>query len=211
MLFDPTERNVDPFLFLARFRTMKELILALAIHDKTVTMAKAAQVSFIVRTGLTSPSENCRAAKTHLNNELGITTFSKQRFVITVPTDTRIPPPVKVQVRGGWHSPSAHQGFIRGAMALHTPASSGQQSFPVCGPIAGPCLYDTITCTRNHKKPTTLCGTISFQPNLLLCQGKKKDSPFGGHHGTPDPPVFSNCDLPSMFLISLPGTGGSEK
>ena len=65
MLFDPTERNVHPFLFPARVRPMKELILTSAIHDKNVTMAKAAQVSFIVRTGLTPPSENCRAAKTH--------------------------------------------------------------------------------------------------------------------------------------------------
>ena len=64
MLFDPTERNVDPFLFPARIRTMKELVLALAIHDKYVTMAKPAQVAFIIRTGLTPPSEDCRAAKT---------------------------------------------------------------------------------------------------------------------------------------------------
>ena len=65
MLFDPSERDVDPFLFPARIRTMKELILALAIHDKNVTMAKPAQVAFIIRTGLTPPSEDCRAAKTH--------------------------------------------------------------------------------------------------------------------------------------------------
>ena len=65
MLFDPTERNVNPILFLARVRPMKELVLALAIHDQDVTMAKAAQVSFIIRTGLTSPSEDRRAAKTH--------------------------------------------------------------------------------------------------------------------------------------------------
>ena len=66
MLFDLTERKVDPFLFLARFRTMKELVLALAIHDKNVTMATAAQVSFIVRTRLTPPSEKCGAAKNSL-------------------------------------------------------------------------------------------------------------------------------------------------
>ena len=52
MLFDPTERNVDPFLLQARIRAVKELLLALAIHDKDVTMAKTAQVSFIIRTGL---------------------------------------------------------------------------------------------------------------------------------------------------------------
>ena len=65
MLFDPTERNVDPFLFPARIRTMKKLVLALAIHDKDVTMAKPTQVAFIIRTGLTPPSEGCGAAKTH--------------------------------------------------------------------------------------------------------------------------------------------------
>ena len=65
MLFGSTERNVYPFLFPARIRTMKELVLTLAIHDKNVTMAKAAQGSFIIRTGLTPPSEDCRAAKTH--------------------------------------------------------------------------------------------------------------------------------------------------
>ena len=52
MLFDPTERNVDPLLFPASIRTMKELVLALAIHDKDVTMAKPTQVAFIIRTGL---------------------------------------------------------------------------------------------------------------------------------------------------------------
>ena len=65
MLFDPTERDVNPILFPTRVRPMKELVLILAIHDKNVTMAKAAQVSFIVLTRLTPPSEDCRAAKTH--------------------------------------------------------------------------------------------------------------------------------------------------
>ena len=65
MLFDPTERNVDPFLFPTGIRTMKKLVLTSAIHDKNVTMAETAQVSFIVRTGLTPPSEKNSAAKTH--------------------------------------------------------------------------------------------------------------------------------------------------
>ena len=65
MLFDPTERNVDPFLFPTRIRTMKKLVLTWAIHDKYVTMAETAQVSFIIRTGPTLPSEDCGAAKTH--------------------------------------------------------------------------------------------------------------------------------------------------
>ena len=64
MLFNPTERHVYPFLFPTRVRTMKELVLAMAIHDQNVTMAKPAR-AFIRRTGLTPPSEDCRAAKTH--------------------------------------------------------------------------------------------------------------------------------------------------
>ena len=63
MLWDPTERNVYPFLFPTRIRTMMKLFLALAIHDKNVTMAKPAQVAFIIRTGLTLPFEDCGAAK----------------------------------------------------------------------------------------------------------------------------------------------------
>ena len=65
MLFDPTERNVDPFLSPTRIRTLKKLVLTSAVHDKNVTMAETAQVSFIIRTGLTPPSEDCGSAKTH--------------------------------------------------------------------------------------------------------------------------------------------------
>ena len=36
MLFDPTERDVNPILFPARVRPMKELVLALTIHDQDV-------------------------------------------------------------------------------------------------------------------------------------------------------------------------------
>ena len=65
MLFNPTERNVDPFLFPTRIRTMKKLILTLTIHDKNVTMAKPAQVAFIILTGLTPPPEKCKVTETH--------------------------------------------------------------------------------------------------------------------------------------------------
>ena len=58
MLFDPTERNVYPILFPTRIRTMKKLVLTLAIHDKNVTMAETAQVPLIIRTGPTPPSED---------------------------------------------------------------------------------------------------------------------------------------------------------
>ena len=65
MLFHPTERNVNPFLIPTSARALKELVLASAIHDKYVTMAKPTQAAFIIWTRLTPPSENCRAAKTH--------------------------------------------------------------------------------------------------------------------------------------------------
>ena len=65
MLFDPTERNVNPFLIPTGARAMTELILALTIHDKDGTMAKTAQVRFIIRAGLVLPFEECRAAETH--------------------------------------------------------------------------------------------------------------------------------------------------
>ena len=42
MLLDPTERNVNPLLFQTGTRTVMELVLTLAIHDKNVTMAKTA-------------------------------------------------------------------------------------------------------------------------------------------------------------------------
>ena len=44
MLLDPTERDVNPFLIRTGIRTMTELVLALAIHDKDITMAKPARV-----------------------------------------------------------------------------------------------------------------------------------------------------------------------
>ena len=116
MLFDPTERNVNPFLFQTRIRTMKKLVLTLAIHDKDVTMAKAAQVGFIVRKGPAVPFEECSCAKAHRNDELHLHALRKQRLIITMPTNPRVPSPIKVQVRGSWHllsTPWLHQGCDR--------------------------------------------------------------------------------------------------
>ena len=65
MLFDPTEHDVNPFLIRTGIRTMTELVLALTIHDKDVTMAKPARVTVIAWTGLTLPFEECRGPKAH--------------------------------------------------------------------------------------------------------------------------------------------------
>ena len=76
MPLDPTERNVNPFLFQTRVRTVKKLVpvkklvLTLAIHDKNATMAKTAEASFTVRTGLGLPFEERLGAKAHRDDEL---------------------------------------------------------------------------------------------------------------------------------------------
>ena len=57
MLPDPTERDVNPLLFQTVNRTVKELVLTMAIHDKNVTMAKTAQATFTLRTRLALPFE----------------------------------------------------------------------------------------------------------------------------------------------------------
>ena len=163
MLFDPTKRNVDPFLFPARILTMKELILTLAIHDKNVTMAKTAQVSFIIRTGLTPPSEDYRAAKTQRNNEIGLTALSKQRFVIAVPTHTRSPSPTKVQVHCSRHislsTPRLHWG------SDSPPQSSQQWPAPLISlwPTAVPCPHEY---EQEHKESGRTENAVWYDPLL---------------------------------------------
>ena len=49
---NPVERNVNPLPFQTGIRTVKELVLTLAIHDKNVTMTKTARANFTVRTGV---------------------------------------------------------------------------------------------------------------------------------------------------------------
>ena len=65
MLFNPPQRNVSPFLLQARIRTMKELVLALTIHDQKITMVKPARARITVRAGLAVPSEARPSTKTH--------------------------------------------------------------------------------------------------------------------------------------------------
>ena len=46
-------------------------------------------------------------------------------------------------------------------MALHTPASSGQNRSPVCGPIAGPCpnAYE-----QEHEEPKGTAHAVWYDP-----------------------------------------------
>ena len=214
MLFNPTERNINPFQIPAGARTMKKLVLALAIHDKNVTMAKPAQVTFTIRTGLTSPSEKCRAAKTHRYNELGITTLSKQRFVIAVPSHTRFISPMKVQVRGSRHLPFSTPGLHQGCDS--PPHTSKQRPAPPASvrPDSGasPVRYEQV-----HGESPGTAHAVWYDPFLTQSPAAQREekrfsprrAPRNNH--TPDRTVFSNWDQPNMFLMTLPGPGGSEE
>ena len=65
MLLSPPERDVNPFLLQVRIRAMKELVLALTIHDQNITVVKPARISFTVRTGLALPLEEHPSTETH--------------------------------------------------------------------------------------------------------------------------------------------------
>ena len=84
MLFDPTVRNVNPFLIRTGIRTMRKLVLALTIHDKDVTMAKPARANFTVRTGLALPYERRMRPKTHRNNELCVSLCSQNSGTLSL-------------------------------------------------------------------------------------------------------------------------------
>ena len=142
MLFDPTERNVDPFLFPTRIRTMKKLVLTSAIHDKNVTMAETAQ-----------------------DRRLHLKTAEPPRLTETMSLASPDSPNRGSSSRFAavGTSPSAHQGFIRGVMALHTPSSNGQHRRPVCGPISGPCPYEY---EQVHKESQGTAHAVWYDPFL---------------------------------------------
>ena len=215
MPLDPTERNVNPLLFQTGIRTVKKLILTLAIHNKNVTMTKPARANFTVRTGLALPFERRMRPKTHRNNELrSPNPLSKQRLIIAVPANTRVPSPIKVQLHSRWHfSPSAHQGFIRGAIAL-TLNSSGQHRSPVCDPIAGPrpCEYE-----QEHEEPQGTAHAVRYDPfqtqsTAPVSNGSTHLShipPTFWKNQTPDFSVFVLTFHPIFIRMSLPGPGST--
>ena len=72
-------------------------------------------------------------------------------------------------------STSAHQGFIRGAIALHTLASSGQHRSPVCGPIAGASPVRIRASTRGISRDRPRCVVRSLlNPASYWAEGRKK-------------------------------------
>ena len=111
-------------------------------------------------------------------------------------------------------STSAHHGFIRGAIALHTPASSGQHRFPACGSKGGALPVRIRTRTRGITTERPRCVARSLLYPVSRCaKGRKKILSFKGprHIHTLDPSVFSSSDQPNMFRITLPGPGDTGK
>ena len=152
MLPDPTKRNINPLLFQTGIRTVKKVVLTLAIHHKNVTMAKVARASITVRTGLV-------ALCTQLSQTAAHHRSANQRAKATPDKDS--------SSQELERPPEHYQGFIRGAIAFHAPASSGQHRSPLCGPIAG--AMSTTHTNKNMRNlwgtRPTLCGTIPFEPN----------------------------------------------
>ena len=146
MLPDPTERNVNPLLFQARVRTVKKLVLTLAIHDKNVTMAKTAHVSFTVRTRLALPFEECSGAEAYRHKKKRTTDPPNSGSSSQCHPAREFPPRQRFRFAAVGKSPSAHQGFIRSAIAHHILIGSGEHRAPVCGPIAVPC-----PCAYEHE------------------------------------------------------------
>ena len=128
----------------------------------------------------------------------------------------RYPSPMKVQVRGGRHLLLHHtKGFIRGAIALHKPASSGQHRSPDVWPDSGAIVHThmnkntkkvggTAQAVRNDPLLTQLANTANAKTALL-----PDKAPWNNH--TPDLAVFSISDQPISFRTSLPGPGDTEE
>ena len=172
MLFDPTERNVDPFLFPTRIRTMKKLVLTSAIHDKDVTMAKPAQVTFIAWTGPTPPSEDGGATKTHRNDEFGITVLSKQRFVVVV---------VVLFIQTGWDVRARRRYSFRATLnmdgtALLLRCNNGRYKNEGYEPNG--CVHGTSEHWR-HERMVSNCAP-AWKMMLLPTCGRNTTSKKGG-------------------------------
>ena len=153
MLFDPTERNVNPFLFQTRIRIMKKLMKKLICHHG--------------RTGLALPLKSAVAPKLTETMSFRLSTLPKQRLIIAKPTNTRVPSPVNVQVRGSWHlcTPRWHQG-------RDSPPHTGKQWPTLLSSMRpdswAPPVRMRARTRGTQGEPPTLCGTSPSLPSLPL-------------------------------------------
>ena len=197
MLPDPTERKVNPLLFQTGIRTVQKLVQTLDIHDKNVTMANAARAIFTVRTGLALPSEVRLCAES-----------TPQTAAHQCHPTRDFHPRYRFRFAAAGTSPSAHHGFIRDAIALHTQASSGQHRSPVRGPIVGPRPYANEQVHEESQGPDHAVWYDPFLYRVSYCsEGRKKILPSKALRNNQAPTLLflSKCDQPNMFRITLPG------
>ena len=107
-------------------------------------------------------------------------------------------------------SPSAHHGFIRGAIALHSLESSGQHRPQLCGPAAVPCPYE---CEQRHEESGGTDHAVRCDPFLTQSPAARgadsTPSPCRAprNNQTPDHAVFPNGVHPIQLqkLLYHPG------
>ena len=140
MLPDPTERNVNPFLFQTVIRTLKKLVLALTIHDENVTMAKPVPASITVQTWLAVPFEERVGPKAHRHNELRLS-----------------------------HTPQTaaqHRCAILPATSIHGTSSGSQQlaQHTKTSNVTKKTGRPTTQCGTNLLKPVSICRKPKIHP-----------------------------------------------
>ena len=98
-------------------------------------------------------------------------------------------------------SPSAHEGFSRGAIALHSPASSDQHRPPVCDPIAGPRPY---AYEQEHEEPLGTAHAVRYDPFHAQSTVPVSNGSI--------PPQTPSITRPQTFpFYSLPSTPSSSE
>ena len=94
--------------------------------------------------------------------------------------------------------PSAHQGFIRGATALHKPVSSDQHRSPVCGLIAVPCPYAD---EQEHAESGGTDHAVWYDPFFTQShEARREEKNVSSPQGTPEKPK----SRPICFLHQCP-------
>ena len=128
---------------------------------------------------------------------------------IAVPTNTRIPSPVPVQVRGSRHLLLSTPWLHQGAIALHTPASSGQHRPPYAE--APPVRMRTGTQGTTGNRPRCVVRSLPYP--VHRAHKHRKHPPqtpqHSGKNQTPDFSVLLIAYHPIFIRMSLPGPGST--
>ena len=156
MLLNPPERNVNPFLFPTGIRAMKELVLALTIHDQMLAWPSQHEFATLPGQDLQFHLKSAEVPKITETMSLGSPRSPNSGSSSLCHPACEDLPRQRFRFAAVWTAPSAHQGFIRGAIALHKLASSVQHRSPDCGPTAVPRPYAYEQEHEESGRPTKL-------------------------------------------------------